>query len=131
MAFVSEQEARRECDLRHFGQVPSDLLRWNLEKAHREILEQTTLTDAGPVPDEVKRAESLLGVSHALRALAVSSTLSAQDWRTKNLRVDEPSRVQGLAVLSDQLWREAWNRLRPWLKTGAPAPLRIVTGERP
>lgn len=128
MAFVSEHEARRECDLRDFGQVPPDLLRRNLEKAHREILEQTTLTDTSPVPDEVKRAEALLGVSHALRALTVSSTLSAQDWRTKNLRMDEPSRVQGLMDLSQQLWREAWDLLRPWLKTRAPGALLVTPG---
>ncbi|MFB3787396.1 MAG: hypothetical protein ACE15F_13610 [bacterium] len=129
MAFVSEHEARRECGLCNFSQVPSDLLRRNLEKAHREILEQTTLTEESPVPDEVKRAEALLGVSHALRALAVSSTLTAQDWRTRNLRMDEPSRVQGLADLSRQLWRDAWDRLRPWLKTRAPGALLVTPGD--
>jgi len=129
MSFANESDIRKEAFLEDFGAVPSDRLRESLNKAHKELLAGTVLTEASSVTPEVIRAEAVLALSHCFRSLAVSAALSAKDVRIAGTRIDGSARVRQLMQMSQELWNEAWSALRPYLKTSSlPALLRIEGG---
>lgn len=129
MTFAAERDIRNEAFLKDFDEVPSELLTHSLAKAHQEILRETILTGESTLTDEIVRAESILTVSYLFRSMAVSSAVSAQDWKASGLHVAGHLRVTNLLDMADRLWDDAWGILRPYSKHTQPSPLTLVQGD--
>ena len=128
MTFATERDVRNEAFLQDFDEVPSGKLVKSLDKAHEDILRETTWTDESTVSDDVVRAEAILAISHLFRSIAVSSAVSAQDWKATGLHIAGHSRVHNLMELADRIWDEAWRIFRPYLKHASPPSLSLING---
>lgn len=127
MTFATEAAVRLELNLYDEENAPSERITESLAQAHAEILAGTVLTDESPVSAMIRSAEVRLAVSHLFRSIVVSSSLSARDWRSTGLHIDEYGRLRNLMSHSEELWEEAWNLLRPFLRNPVSMTL-IVTG---
>ncbi len=129
MPFASELDIRDEAFLDDYQTVESERLNLSLEKAHREILAETTLIEESEATPEIKRAEALLAISHFFQSLAIAEAVTAEELRTPEFRLNEHGRVTQLISLSNRLWQEAWSLLHPYLNTAAPPMVLVTRGE--
>lgn len=129
MAFVTEEDVRKETNLYDMAEIPSALILNGIALAHQDILGDTILTEESAISGEVKNAEVRLAVSYLFRQLALASTVTIRDWRASGLRVDETGRQKRLLDLSEELWIEAWSLLGSYLRVSSPASLIVTKGE--
>lgn len=128
MTFATEQDVRDEANLYDLERIPSERVLRCLARAHADILAGTTLED-GSTPDErVHRAETLLALSHLAKNEGLALAITGEAVQGGAVRVDEPARAHSLTEVSQRLWREAWNLLRPYARSSAPPPLILAKG---
>jgi len=128
MAFVTEEDVRKETNLYDGVEIPSALILHGIAQAHQDILDETMLTEESTVSGEVKNAEVRLAVSYLFRQLALASTVTIRDWRASGLRVDETGRQRRLLDFSEELWIEAWSLLCSYLRVPLPSSMIVTKG---
>lgn len=128
MPFVTEQAVRAEADLRNFDELPSALINEAIERAHHQILEQTTLTESSPLTPSITESEVLLSLSFILQRQSISASANAQSAQMPGLKVDDHRHAKRLRRAANRLRRQAWGLLRPYWNTAAPPPLTLAEG---
>jgi hypothetical protein len=129
MSFATEDDFRKESFIDDTNAVPSEQIVDSIDRAHAEILLNTSLTDEMDVADEIVRAEAILAISHWFRARVISNTISVQVWKSHGMQIDERAQLQDWMKLSQLMWREAWTMLHPYCKQASIKSLVVTRGE--
>lgn len=131
MPFANEQDIRNEALLYNTETVPAEQLLQCLAMAHYEILNETQLTEDSVPSWKVIRAESILAIAYFLRSLAVSSSVTAEHWKTGTIQVNGYEKIRSLMDMSQKLREEATILLQAYRRIAIEPAILAVRRDEP